>query len=68
MEEPKATHRVEVYLDSGATLRTEDYFGQDEDPDESIQAEIDSRRSTWKCIGHLTVRFDRIAGFSTEEL
>lgn len=62
------TYKIEVYLDSGVTLRTEEEFAIEEDPDVVIQEEIDSRESPWKSIGHLTIRYDRIAGFSTEQL
>jgi len=61
-------YAIEVYLDNGQTLRTEDTFDSEDEAYESIVDQIEDRESPWKGIGHLAIHFRSIVGFSIEAI
>lgn len=61
-------YRIEVFLDNGQTLRTEDSFESDDQAFEAIIDQIEDRESPWKGIGHLAVHFRSIVGIAVEQL
>lgn len=61
------TFRIEVFLENGTTLRTEDSFENSDEAFDTIIDHIEDRDSPWKGIGHLAVHFKSIVGISIEE-
>lgn len=60
--------RIEVFLDNGMTLRTEDSFEDEDSAFEATIDQIEDRESPWKGIGHLAIHFKSIVGIAIEEL
>lgn len=64
----KPTHRLTIHLDSGKSIVTEECFESDEDVEEEVVSEIESRESPWKCLGHVQVNFRNIVAVEIEEI
>lgn len=60
--------KIEVFLSNGLTVQTEGYFEDAEIAAEEIVKVIDGQDSLWKDIGHLTLFYKSILGFSTEAI